>query len=41
MALTTAWVVIPAGACEKVTSDSGLGGGFRRELWFPPPITTG
>ena len=29
-----------AGACKKVSSDSGLGGGFRRVLQFPPPVTT-
>ena len=31
-------VRIPPGACEKVASDLGLGGGFRRVLRFPPPI---
>ena len=33
--------ILPAGACEKVASDLGLGGGFRRVLRFPPPVTTG
>ena len=28
-------------ACEQVASDLGLGGGFRRVLWFPPLLTTG
>ena len=32
---------IPAGACDKVTSDLGLGDGFCRLLRFPPPLTTG
>ena len=32
LSLTTAWVRIPAWACEKVASDLGLGGGFRRVL---------
>ena len=31
----------PVGACEKVASDLELGGGFRRVLRFPPPVTTG
>ena len=35
-----AWVRILAWACEKVASDLGLGGGFRRVLRFPPPHTT-
>ena len=39
--LTTAWVRILAWACEKVASDLGLGGGFRRVLQFPPLLTTG
>ena len=39
--LTTAWVRIPTWACEKVASDLGLGGGFRRVLRFRPPYTTG
>ena len=30
-----------SGACCKVASDLGLGGGFPRVLWFPPPGTTG
>ena len=38
---TAAWVRIPSWACEKVTSDLGLGGGFRRVLRFPPLFTTG
>ena len=25
---------------EKVVSDFGLGGGFHRVLWFPPPFAT-
>ena len=29
------------GACEKVASDLELGGGFRRVLRFPAPVTTG
>ena len=41
LSLTIAWVWIPAWACEKVASDLGLGGGFRRVLWFPPLSTTG
>ena len=41
LSLTTAWVRIPTWACEKVASDLGLGGGFRRVLRFPPPHTTG
>ena len=32
---------IQAGVCEKVASDVGLGGGFRRVLWFPELLTTG
>ena len=35
-----AWGRIPTGACEKVATDLGLGGGFRRGLRFPPPVTT-
>ena len=31
----------PLGACEKVASDLGLGGGFCRVLRFPPLLTTG
>ena len=31
---TTAWDRIPNRACEKVTSDMGLGGGFRQALKF-------
>ena len=27
-------------ACEKFTSDLGLGDGFRRVLQFPPPLIT-
>ena len=27
--------------CEKVASDLGLSGGFRRVLRFPSPVTTG
>ena len=27
--------------CEKVASDLGLGGGFRRVLQFSPLLTTG
>ena len=38
---TTAWVRIPASACEKVASDLGLGGGFHGVLRFPPLLTTG
>ena len=34
LSLTTAWVRIPAWACEKVDSDLELGGGFRRVLRF-------
>ena len=41
MRRTTAWVQIPAWACEKVDSDLGLGGGFRRVLRFSPLFTTG
>ena len=37
--LLTAWVRIRARACEKVASDLGLGGGFRRVLRFPPLLT--
>ena len=40
LSLTTARVRIPAGACEKVNSDLGVGGGFRRVLRFPPLLTT-
>ena len=40
LSLTTAWVRIPAWACEKVASNLGLGGGFRRVLQFPPLLTT-
>ena len=40
LSLTTAWVQIPAWAYEKVASDLGLGGGFRRVLRFPPLLTT-
>ena len=35
LSFTTAWVRIPAAACEKVASDLGLGGGFPG--YFPPP----
>ena len=35
LSITSACVRIPAWACEKVASDSGLGGGFIRVLWFP------
>ena len=38
---TTALVIILARACEKVTSDLGLGGGFPRILRFPQLLTTG
>ena len=44
LSLTTTWVRIMASvawACENVASDLGLGGGFRRVLWFPPLLTTG
>ena len=41
LSLTTAWVRIPAWACEKVASDLGLGGVYRRVLRFPPLHTTG
>ena len=41
LSFTTACVRIPAWACEKVASDLGLGGGFRRVLRFPPLLTTG
>ena len=41
MSLTTVLVRSPPGACETVTSDFGLGGGFRLVLWFPPPVRTG
>ena len=41
LSLTTAWVRIPAWACEKVCSDLGLVGGFRRLLLFPSFLTTG
>ena len=34
-------VRIVAWACEKVASDLGLGGGFRRVQRFPPLLTTG
>ena len=32
LSLPTAWVRIPTWACEKVSSDLGLGGDFRRVL---------
>ena len=38
LSLTTARVRTLAGACEKVASDMGLGGGFQF-LWFLPPVT--
>ena len=41
LSLTTARVRILAWACEKVASELGLGGGFRRVLRFPPQLTTG
>ena len=41
LSLTTAWVRIPAWACEKVATDLELGGGIRRVLRFPPLLTTG
>ena len=41
LALTTDWVRIPAWVCEKVASDLGLGGGFRRVRRFPQLLTTG
>ena len=41
LSLTTVRVRIPPGACEKVASDLGLDGCFRRVLRFPPPVTTG
>ena len=28
------------GACEEVASDLGLGGSFRKVLWFLTPVTT-
>ena len=37
----TAWLRIPAGVCEKVASDLGLGGGFRLVLPFPQSPITG
>ena len=39
--LTTARVQFPAWACEEVTSDLGLGGGFHWVLWFTPPLRNG
>ena len=30
-----------SGACVKVDSDLGFGGGFCWVLQFPPPVTTG
>ena len=39
--VTTAWVRIPAWACEKVASDLGLDGGFCRVLRIPSLFTTG
>ena len=38
---TTARVPIPAWACENVASDLGLGGCFRRVLWFSTLHATG
>ena len=38
---TTNQMRIPAGACKKVSSDLGLGGGFSRVLRIPPLLTTG
>ena len=32
LSLITAWVWNPAGACKKVASDLGLGGGLRHQL---------
>ena len=40
LALTTDRVKIPAGVCEKVVSDLGLGSGFPRQYQFPPPHTS-
>ena len=34
-------VQVPTGACEKVTSDLGFGGGFLLVLRSPPPLTNG
>ena len=39
--LTTARVRIRGRAFEKIISDLGLGGGFRRLLRFPPLVITG
>ena len=33
-------ITIPAGAREKVATDLGLGGAFRRVLRDPPQVTT-
>ena len=33
--------MLPGIPHEKFASDLGLGGGFHRLLWFPPPLTTG
>ena len=32
--LNIAWVRTPAGVCEKVATGMGLGGSFRRVLYF-------
>ena len=31
--------ILASGACKKVASGLGLGGGFRWVLQFPPPVT--
>ena len=41
LSLTTIRFRISTGACEKVASDFGLGGGLGRVLRFPPPVATG
>ena len=41
LSLTTHGLESEPGANEKVTSDKGLGGGFRWVLRFPPTVTTG
>ena len=40
-AKNTLMIMISPGACQKIARDLGLGGGFRRVLWFPPTVTTG
>ena len=41
LSLINAWVRIPVWACEKIASDSGLGGGFSRIPRFPTLLPTG